>query len=497
MRKKLVYGVLALCVAGAAMAGEFVKKPRAIRGRYIVTFKYEGFVTVASAAPGLSMAAQALNLAAQHGGHTDQVWEHALKGFVFVGSEQAAQMLAKDERVLSVEEDARNTELFATQLGHFGLDRVDERDRPTNHHFTYNTTGAGVNIYVLDTGINADAEFGSRKIDAFTAITAASTGNPAYGDCNGHGTRVAKLAGGSTSGVAKDAKLHNVRIGSICACGGGDGGSWDKPYLMTMGACYLVDSDVISGMNWVAANRVKPAVANLSFGAVGSTAFDSALVGMYNAGVTVVTAAGNNNGDACGVSPARVAQSITVGASDINDAKAVWSATQASNTGTCVDIFAPGKDNGVLDGTSASAPIVAGAAALYLQTNTLASPATVTSHLLNNATSSRLSGIGSSPNRLLFVTPGGTETDNPPAGSFTCNCNGTKTCTFTTTSATDDFGVQRCEYLVDYDAWNRPITRWSCGVFSYTYKYVGPYVVQMSVRDDSNQSGSGGTQVCQ
>ncbi len=245
-------------------------------------------------------------------------------------------------------------------------------------------------------------------------------------------------------------------------------------------------------MNWVAQNRVRPAVANLSFGYPNSSAYDSAMLGMYNAGVTVVTAAGNSGGDACTVSPAKVPQSITVGASDINDARAIFSSTESSNTGTCVDLFAPGKGlPGPFDGTSASAPLVSGAAALYLETNTAASPATVTSHLLNNATSSRLTGT--SPNRLLFVTPGGMEIDNPPTGDFVCSCNGTRTCTFTTTS--DDFAVTRCTWIIDYDNWNRPVTHTTCGSFTYTYKYDGPYTVDFRVWDDANQ-GEGRTKSC-
>jgi hypothetical protein len=477
----------------AASAGEFLTTDKAVPGRYLVVFKED--------APGPPVADHGRALAFTHGGRLGRVFEHAFRGFELLGDERAARAIARDPRVAFVEQDML-LEPFATQaLPHWGLDRIDERDRPRNNHFTYHTTGAGVNIYILDTGINADADLGARRMDAYSAITDAN-GVPQYGDCNGHGTAVAKLAGGTVGGVAKGATLRNVRVGSVCGGGGCAGCVPRQPTVMpaSVGGSslgYLL-ADVVAGMNWVAANRVRPAVANVSLGGPASATLDTALRGMHNAGVTVVVAAGNSGVDACGVSPARVAEAITVGASDINDARAIFDSSQSSNTGLCLDLFAPGKDVNGFSGTSAAAPIVAGAAALYLQTSTLASPATVASHLVNNATAGRLTGIGSSPNRLLFVTPGGTETDQPPVAlGFTCNCNGGRTCTFNNTGYTDDFAVTRCQYLVDYDQWDRPIFRFHCGPVSYTYSYPGPYLVEFQVVDDANQASSFVSRWCQ
>ena len=465
-----------------------------IPNRYLVVFK-DG---VTSAIPGLSVAEQAGQLVFTHGGRRGRVFEHAIRGFEFEGSEAAARALARDPRIALVEQQ-QYLELAATQsLPHWGLDRIDERDRPRNNHFTYNTTGAGVNLYILDTGINADAEFGTRKVDAFTAITDAN-GVPQYADCNGHGTSVAKLAGGATSGVAKGAKLHNVRIGSICT-GCPTGGGVPENRVQSTGGCGLISGDVMAGMEWVAANRVRPAVANLSFTGAASATLDTAARNMHNAGITVVSAAGNGAVDACGNSPARLPESVTVGASDSNDARAIFSTVpfRASNTGTCVDLFAPGKDLNGFGGTSAAAPIVTGAAALYLQTNTTASPATVTSFLLNNATPGRLTDIGSSPNRLLFVPPGGSETDNRPvATGFTCNCNGGRTCSLTATGFTDDFAVTSCRFLVDYDKWNRPVFKYGCGTVSHTYAYTGPYLIEFQVIDDAGQTSDFIARNCQ
>jgi subtilisin family serine protease len=249
-------------------------------------------------------------------------------------------------------------------------------------------------------------------------------------------------------------------------------------------------------MDWVTANRIKPAVANISISGGLNPLFDAAAVRMHNAGITVVLSAGNGGIDACSISPARVAQAITVGASDINDARAIWNSSSSSNTGTCVDIFAPGKDFDGFGGTSAAAPLVAGAAALYLQGNPAATPATVTSSILNNATSSRLTGIGSSPNRLLFVPPGGTESDAKPVANFSCSCAGTRTCTFTGASS-DDWALKSCRYTVGYDNFNRPIWRYGCGTVTYNYGYAGPYWVDLVVTDDGNQTSNTVMKTCQ
>lgn len=504
--KRLFILLLLVTTATSAVAGELLRGENPIPGRYIVVLKDgEAFAQSSQAArPGLTVAEQATGLTNFHGGRVDRLYEHAVRGFVLHGDERAARAIARDARVAYVEQDQYVRPFAFQALPHWGLDRIDERDRPRNNHFTYNTTGSGVNIYVIDTGVNADSDLGTRRVNAFTTVIV--NGVPQYTDCNGHGTQVAKLAAGTVAGVAKAAKIYNVRVGTICAadCGpNGDGGRPGGPKVLTTDACSYALSDVIAGMNWVAANRVRPAVANLSLGGPASATFDAAARGMHNAGVVVVAAAGNDGVDACGVSPARTAEAITVGAVDINDGRSFWANGQSSNTGSCIDLFAPGSDVNGFNGTSAAAPMVAGAAALYLQINTLAAPATVATTLVNNATTGRLTGLGAgSPNRLLFAAPGGSETDQPPvAGNFACSCNGGKTCTFTYLGGnTDDFAVSNCRYLVDYDNWNRPIFRYggpNCGTVTYTYKYTGPYTVDFSAIDDAGQSGAATMRFCQ
>lgn len=333
----------------------------------------------ASAAPDLAEL-----LTAIYGGETKKLYKHALNGFAARMTEEQALALSEDPRVAFVEEDARVYAIATQASAPWGLDRIDQRSLPRNGSYTYNYTGAGVRVYVIDTGIRTThAQFGTRAAVSYDAFG----GNGQ--DCNGHGTHVAGSVGGSTYGVAKGASLRAVRVLDCQGSGSNSG--------------------VIAGVDWVARNHVKPAVANMSLGGAASTALDNAVTNAVNAGVTFVVAAGNENQNACNVSPARAAGTLTVGSTTSTDARSSF-----SNFGSCVDIFAPGSSiisawytsntaTNTISGTSMASPHVAGAAALYLQRNTAAAPATVRTAILNSATANVLTGIGTgSPNRLLY-----------------------------------------------------------------------------------------------
>ena len=257
--------------------------------------------------------------------------------------------------------------------------------------------------YVIDTGINTTHnDFGGRATSGYDAVDGG-----AATDCNGHGTHVAGSVGGTTYGVAKGVSLVAVRV-LDCAGSG-------------------TNSGVIAGMDWVTANHVKPAVANMSLGGGASTAIDDAVNRMHNAGVTVVVAAGNENQNACNVSPSRAANAITVGATTSSDARASY-----SNFGSCVDVFAPGSSilsawytsntaTNTISGTSMASPHVAGVAALYLQGTPSATPATVANAIVTTATSGVVTSSGTgSPNLLVYslLTGGGTTTP-PPTNTYT------------------------------------------------------------------------------
>jgi hypothetical protein len=319
------------------------------------------------------------------------VYTAAVNGFAATLNAGQLNALRHNPNVAYVEQDqavqANTIQTGAT----WGIDRIDQQNLPLSTTFSYVNTGLGVRAYIIDTGMRlTHTQFTGRSSSGYDAIDGGSAD-----DCNGHGTHVAGTVGGTTVGVAKAVSLVAVRV---LDCAGS--GSW---------------SGVIAGVDWVTANHVKPAVANLSLGGGISATLDAAVNNAINAGVTMVIAAGNGNTGgkaqpACNYSPSRVPAAITVGATGNTDAKASY-----SNYGTCVDIFAPG--NGILSawytgdtagatssGTSMAAPHVAGVAALYLQSNGTASPAAVASALIAGATLNKVTSAGAgSPNRLLFT----------------------------------------------------------------------------------------------
>lgn len=299
---------------------------------------------------------------------------------------QVAQ-LRRDPAVALVEKDAVVTASVDQSGATWGLDRSDQRSRTLNGIYGYTRTGSGVTSYVIDTGINgAHSEFTGRMGAGATAI---SDGR-GTGDCNGHGTHVAGTVGGTRYGVAKGTRLVPVRV---LGCDGSG-----------------TTTGVIAGMDWVADTASGPSVANMSLGGPASSAQDAAVNRMVSSGVTVVVAAGNENQNACNVSPARAAAAITVGATTKSDYRSSF-----SNYGSCVDVFAPGSAitsawytsstaTNTISGTSMASPHVAGAAALYLQGNPSASPSQVTSALVGTATTNVVRSAGSgSPNRLLYT----------------------------------------------------------------------------------------------
>jgi subtilisin family serine protease len=235
-----------------------------------------------------------------------------LKGFAAELTEEALKELRSDPDVAYVEQD-QTVSITTTQTGAtWGIDRIDQRNRPLSGTYTYTATASAVRAYIIDTGIyTSHSQFGGRASNVYDAF--GGSGN----DCNGHGTHVAGTVGSSTYGVAKAVKLRGVRV---LNCSGS--GTW---------------SGIIAGMDWVRVNHIKPAVANMSLGGGFSSSVNTAANNLSNAGVFVAVAAGNSNANACNFSPASASNVTSVMSSTSSDAKSSF-----SNFGSCAHLYAPG-----------------------------------------------------------------------------------------------------------------------------------------------------------
>lgn len=299
----------------------------------------------------------------------------------------------------------------------YGLDRIDQRLGTNGQYDDFMYTGAGVHVYIIDTGLRTThREFTGRVGDGYSSVAGGIQ------DCNGHGTHVASSAAGTQYGVAKGATIHPVRVLDCSGSG--------------------TFSGVIAGIDWVAKNAIHPAVANMSLGGGAYQPVDDAVTALVAAGVATAVAAGNSGVDACTASPARAPAAVTVGATNLgNEGRAAF-----SNYGTCVDVFAPGVSvigawstsdtaTNTISGTSMAAPQVAGALAVYMQRYPALAAANASADLVTAATENVVANPGAgSPNRFLF-TNFGTPTANSCYGhcggqapSFQCACDAS--CTY-------------------------------------------------------------------
>lgn len=401
-------------------------------------------------------------------------YNYVLQGFSASLTLEEVARLRRDRRVKYIERDAVIT-LSATSQSNatWGIDRVDQRDLPLNKTYTYNSDASAVTAYIIDTGIfYSHNDFGGRASFGFDAFN--GNGN----DGNGHGTHVAGTVGGTLYGVAKKVKLVAVRVLDNAGSG--------------------TTSGVIAGMDWVGANAVKPAVANMSLGGGASQATDDAVARLYANGIPVIVAAGNGNRagreqDACNYSPARAPQAYTVGATTSTDSKASY-----SNYGTCVNLFAPGSSitsawfsgtsaTNTISGTSMASPHVAGAAALFLSENTSATPQQVYDYLSSTSTKNKVINSKTTNNHLLYTlgSGGGGVTppaeNQPPVASFTFTTS-LLDASFNASSSTDDGTITAYH-------WNFGDGTTGTGVTaSRSYSAAGTYTVTLTVTDNEGLS---------
>jgi subtilisin family serine protease len=367
-------------------------------------------------------------LADKYDGKIENVWHEAVRGFSVRMSASQAKKLAADPNVAWVEQEhtfqPRDTQVQPILDGAniWGVDRLDQRKQPVDALYHYQSNaGAGVHIYVIDSGIYAaNTDFGGRVTLGPNFVVGENPPRPDSNDCFGHGTEIAGLAAGAKYGVAKAAQLVALRVFD---CRGMSG----------------VEDSVVSAIDYVIANGVKPAVINLSLGPAckdesgqqadcPAGAFHATVEAEKSAiqhGIPVVTAAGEIQNpeqqpiDDCGANPmGAVPGAIDVGAIDSQDRYAFY-----SNFGACINIWAPGTKvqsdsfgaNATTQdtGTSFAAGYVSGAVAVLLGSGRFADVpqdqlvARVTARLEADATLGQIGSLPDllSPNLLLYVPP--------------------------------------------------------------------------------------------
>ncbi len=353
------------------------------------TVMYDDALVSRGQVPGLTRV-----LSARYNVVSEGTYLNAMRGFQFEGTAQEAADLSEDYRVAIVSPDQlvyalgwQSAPLQQTNPPSWGLDRIDQASLPLNKRYVFPDEGEGVTAYVIDSGIRAShREFGGRAVAGRDF-----TGDRVNRDCAGHGTHVAGTIGGATVGVAKRVRLVALRV---LNCNG-------------VGAI----SGILSALDWVAKNARPPAVVNMSLGHIGTDpALVASIENLTKRNINVVVAAGNNSGDACGVSPAESLDALTVSATTQQDSRDI----QYANFGPCVNIFAPGTriysawpDSNTsyrtMSGTSMATPHVAGAIALLLAEQPRLTPQQVAGCMRQKATLNKVANARNSPNQLLRV----------------------------------------------------------------------------------------------
>ncbi|MEV4541462.1 S8 family serine peptidase [Micromonospora echinaurantiaca] len=358
---------------------------------------HDSWIVVLRGAAARDVNGSARALVRRHRGALTASYRHALTGFAVRMSEADARRLSQEPEVAYVTQNALLVPQDTQADPPWNLDSLDQHGGAWDGSYAFDTKGARVHVYVVDTGMrHTHTDLGGRATGDVNFVPQ-DIDRWGTGDCVGHGTRVAGLVGGWRHGVAKGVRLHTVRVAG-CTAGQVD---W-----------------AIEAFDWIVRNAVRPAVVNLSMATTANPALDQAVTAVLAAGIPVVAAAGNHGRDACAFSPGRVPDVITVGM-----VHALRDRLPNSNFGPCVDLYSFGEqlrtitadsDTATTDqfgGTSGAAPLVTGAVARYLQLFPTASPQTVAARLAAEATRDRIADPAGGPNLVLYADPGGPGND--------------------------------------------------------------------------------------
>ncbi len=368
------------------------------------------------------------------GGILRHTYRRVLHGFAADLAPGRIAALRKDPRIKAVTPDQVTTAADAALAPPWGLDRIDQRTAAVDGSYTYDSTGAGVTVFVVDSGIRSShTDFGGRVVSGHDFVD----GDADASDCNGHGTHVAGTIGGAVHGVSKQVRLVSLRVW------GCDGRGW-----MT---------DAIAAFDWAVAHKQGPAVINFSGGGEAYAAMDEATARASAAGIATVVAAGNDGADACSTSPARAPAAITVAAVQQGDSRAGY-----SNYGSCVDIFAPGSSvlsstvdsdtsSGHLSGTSMATPHVTGVVAGHLQTHPSATAQQVWAAVNAAATPGAVTDARSEQAGLLYDAPAAPTVPLAPAGVTAATGAAAGTATVSWSPPASDGGAAVTGYRVSRD----------------------------------------------
>ncbi|SJL16584.1 related to Alkaline serine protease ver112 [Armillaria ostoyae] len=329
-------------------------------------------------------------------GASKDVFNRTSNGFGGVLHDNDLNGIRANPDVESIAQDGIVSVTTTQMNAPWGLARISQRaalgssdTSVLTYRYNYDPSGgAGVDVYVVDT---SEYHVSTPRIPPLAVARPEEQPSVAMPTL----TEIAMVpmsgtVGGTQYGVAKSVHLIAVKV------------------LDDSGSGYI--SDILAGLEWVidaVEASGKPSIVSLSLGGSACTAFDNGIIAAINAGIHVVVAAGNDNTNASGTSPARVAAAITAGASTIADARASF-----SNYGSVVDVFAPGQyitsswiggttRTNNISGTSMATPHVSGLVAYLIGLNGNQSPVAINTLIKSLSVSSVLSNIPSGTVNLL------------------------------------------------------------------------------------------------